>query len=353
MSTTQAPSTQFTVQELAALVGGTVHGAADTVITSLNRIEYAQQGELTFLSNEKYVKFLELTKASCVLISASFNEVPTDGRTYIVTDDAYRSFVLIMQRFFPPVSMERSSRHASAIIHPTATIAPTAAIGPGCVIGENCTIGDDVQLYANVVLYANVSVGNGTVMHANVVCCNGVRIGQRNLIHAGAVIGSDGFGFLENPDGSYEKVPQVGIVITGDDVEIGANTTIDRAAVGATRIGNGVKLDNLVQIGHNVEIGENTAIASQAGIAGSAKLGKRMRVAGQVGIIGHINIGDDVVIFPQSGVSKALAGPGHYFGSPAKEHATALRMEAALRQLPTLLQEFRELQRQLEELKRA
>lgn len=353
MSTTQAPSTQFTVRELAALVGGTLHGAEDTVITSLNRIEYAQHGELTFLSNEKYVKFLELTKASCVLISASFNEVPTDGRTYIVTDDAYRSFVLIMQRFFPPVSMERSSRHASAIIHPSATIAPTAAIGPGCVIGENCTIGDDVQLYANVVLYANVSVGNGTVMHANVVCCNGVRIGQRNVIHAGAVIGSDGFGFLENPDGSYEKIPQVGIVITGDDVEIGSNTTIDRAAVGATRIGNGVKLDNLVQIGHNVEIGENTAIASQAGIAGSAKLGKRMRVAGQVGIIGHITIGDDVVIFPQSGVSKALTGPGHYFGSPAKEHATALRMEAALRQLPTLLQEFRELQRQLEELKRA
>lgn len=352
MSTPTVSVTRFTIQELAALVGGTVHGAGDTVITSLNRIEYAQPGELTFLSNEKYVKFLELTKASCILISASFNEVPSDGRSYIVTEDPYRAFVLIMQKFFPPLYMERGSRHASAVLHPSATIAITAAIGPGCVIGENCTIGDEVQLFANVVLYSNVSVGNGSVLHANVVCCNGVRIGQRNLIHAGAVIGSDGFGFLENPDGSYEKIPQVGIVITGDDVEIGSNTTIDRAAVGATRIGNGVKLDNLVQIGHNVEIGENTAIASQVGIAGSAKLGKRMRVAGQVGIIGHITIGDDVVIFSQSGVSKALTGPGHYFGTPAKEHATALRMEAALRQLPTLIQEFREVQRQLEELKR-
>jgi len=352
MSTAATPTTRFTVHELAELVGGTVHGAGDAVITSLNRIEYAQEGELTFLSNEKYAKFLPLTKASCVLISSSFPERPSDGRSYIVTDDAYRSFVLVMQKFFPPLYMERGSRHASAVIDPTATIEPSAAIGPGCVIGANCVVGADVQLFANVVLYSNVSVGNGTVMHANVVCCSGVRIGERNVIHSGAVIGSDGFGFLENPDGSYEKIPQVGIVITGDDVEIGSNTTIDRAAVGATRIGNGVKLDNLVQIGHNVEIGENTAIASQAGIAGSAKLGKRMRVAGQVGIIGHIAIGDDVVIFPQSGVSKALPGPGHYFGSPAKEHATALRMEAALRQLPTLLQEFRALQRQLEELKR-
>jgi len=255
-----------------------------------------------------------------------------------------------MQRFFPPLEMERGMRHATATIHASAIVDATASIGPGCVISEGCTVGEGVQLFANVVLYPKVKVGAGTMINANVSCASGTQIGERCIIHSGVVIGSDGFGFLENKDGSFEKIPQVGIVVIGDDVEIGANTTIDRAAVGATIIGSGVKLDNLIHIAHGVQVGEHTAMAAQAGISGSTTLGKRNRIAGQVGVVGHIQTTDDVIVEAQSGLSKSVTEPGHYFGSPAKEHRTALRMEAALRRLPELLNEFRELQRIVAEI---
>ncbi|MDZ4746370.1 MAG: UDP-3-O-(3-hydroxymyristoyl)glucosamine N-acyltransferase [bacterium] len=339
----------FTVRYLADLVGGTVVGDDSLVITGINRIEQARDGELTFLSNPKYVKFLPLTRASCVIVERSLADSEgANGQTLIVADAAYRGFVLVMQRFFPPLRMDRGLRHAAAVIHPSATVHETAAIGPGCVISEGCDIGEGSQLFANVVLYPGTRVSANTVIHANVTCGPGTQIGARCIVHPGAVIGADGFGFLENPDGSYEKVPHVGIVEIGDDVEIGSNTTIDRAAVGKTLIGNGVKLDNLVHIAHGVTIGANTAMAAQTGISGSAKIGLRNRFGGQVGMIGHIETADDVIIEAQSGVSKPLTA-GAYLGSPAKEHRTALRMEAALRQLPRLLQEVRDLQRQVEE----
>jgi UDP-3-O-[3-hydroxymyristoyl] glucosamine N-acyltransferase len=242
-------------------------------------------------------------------------------------------------------------RHASAVIHPEAQVHETACIGPGCAVDEGCIVGERVMLYANVSLYAHVSVGADTVIHANVVCGAGTQIGERCIIHPGAVIGADGFGFFENPDGSFEKIPQVGIVELGNDVEVGANTTIDRAAVGRTLIGNGVKLDNLIHIAHGVSVGDHTAMAAQAGISGSAVLGKRNRIAGQVGVVGHISTADDVIVEAQSGLSKSVTVAGAYFGSPAKEHRTALRMEAALRQLPDLLREVREMGRVVAELK--
>lgn len=340
----------FTLRFLADLVGGELRGDGSQVITGIGRIEHAGPQEITFLSNARYAKFLQVTKAGCVIVSRELAHDVDADRAVIIADDAYRAFVLVMQRFFPPLRMDEGMRHPSAVIHPSASIAATAAIGPGCVISEGCVIADHVQMFANVVLYPGVHVGERTILHANVVCAAGTRIGARGLVHGGAVLGADGFGFLENPDGSFEKVPQVGIVQIGNDVEIGANTTIDRAAVGATVIADGVKIDNLVHVAHGVTIGRDSAVAAQAGISGSTRLGERNRIAGQVGIVGHISTADDVIVEAQSGVSKTITASGAYFGSPAKEHRTALRMEAALRQLPSLLQEFRDLQRRIDEL---
>lgn len=341
----------YAVRYLADLVGGEIVGNDDVHVTGINRIEFAGPGDCTFLSNPSYAKFLTVTQAGVIIVSRALlsHELPS-GRTYIITDDAYRGFVLVMQKFFPPLRMEGGLRHTSASIHPSAVVDALASIGPGCVISEGCVVGPRAQLFANVVLYPGCHVGSDTVIHANVTLGAGTRVGQRCLIHPGAVLGADGFGFFENPDGSFEKIPQVGTVELGDDVEIGANVTIDRAAVGTTRIGNGVKLDNLVHIAHNVDVGENTAMAAQTGISGSARIGKRNRFGGQVGMVGHVATADDVIVEAQSGVSKAITAAGAYLGSPAKEHRTALRLEAALRQIPRLLQDVRDLQRQIDEM---
>jgi len=336
-----------TTGAIANAVGGELRGNDDSLIVALNRIEFATEGELAFLSTPSYAKFLAITKASCVLLSAGIDVEVPDGLCVIVVDDAYRAFVKLMHEFHPPLRIEAGLRHATAWIHPSATLHESAAVSAGCSIAEGCTVGADVQLHPNVVLYPGCHIGQGTVIHANVSCLPGTSIGTNCLLHAGSVIGADGFGFLENADGSFDKVPQVGTVHIGDNVEIGSNVTIDRAAVGATIISNGVKIDNLVHIAHNVSIGEDSAIAAQAGISGSTKIGKRNRIAGQVGMIGHISTVDDVIVAAQSGVSKSITTKGAYFGSPAKEHRTALRMEAALRQLPHLLAEVHEIQQRL------
>ncbi len=347
MSASQRPS--MTVAEIAALVGGEVRGDAERRVFGINRIEMAGPSEATFLSSPKYVKFLGVSTAGCVIVSKDLldedaYEQPTD-KSLVVAEDAYRAFVKVMQAFFPPTVMEPGVRSASATIHPTASVHATASIGPGCVIERDCVIEAGAQLFANVVLYPGCTIGEDTMLHANVTLCTGTTVGKRGILHSGVVVGADGFGFFENPDGSFEKIPQVGTVEIGDDVEIGANTCIDRAAVGHTTIGNGVKLDNLIHIAHGVTLGENTAIAAQTGISGSTALGARNRIAGQVGIVGHISTTDDVIVEAQSGLMRSVTESGAYFGSPAKEHRQALRMEAALRRLPDLLREFEELKR--------
>lgn len=339
----------FTVDELAHRVGGVVIGDGACSITGLNTIESAGQGQITFLANATYEKFLATTQASCVLVRSE-HQGKVLAPCCIVVNDPYRAFVLVMQAFFPTQYMQPGVRSATAFIDPTAEIHGTASVGPGCVVGAGCVIGERVQLVANVVLYAQCNIESDTVLHGNVTCYSGATIGHRCIIHAGAVIGSDGFGFLEDPDKSFVKIPQVGTVRIGDDVEIGANTTIDRAAVGETVIEDGVKLDNLVHIAHGVRVGAHTAIAAQTGVSGSTILGKRNRLAGQVGVVGHITTTDDVVVYAQSGVGKNVPHPGIYFGSPIKEHLTALRIEAALRRLPAAMQELQDLKREVEEL---
>jgi UDP-3-O-[3-hydroxymyristoyl] glucosamine N-acyltransferase len=338
----------FTVAELAQRVGGRAVGDANTVIRSVQTIDAAGAGDITFLANPAYAKYLASTQASCVIVAPE-HESDLATASGIVVDEPYRAFVLVLQAFHPASSMPSGVRAATATIDPSATVDPTASIGPGCVIGAGCRIDAGVRLTANVVLYANVTIGPDTVLHGNVTCYDGTVIGGRCIIHAGAVIGSDGFGFLEQTDKSFVKIPQVGTVTIGDDVEIGANTTIDRAAVGTTVIENGVKLDNLIHLAHGVRIGEHTAIAAQTGISGSTTIGRRNRLAGQVGVVGHIRTTDDVIVYAQSGVGKNVTKPGIYFGSPIKEHLVALRIEAALRRLPETLEELRDLRRAFDE----
>lgn len=344
---------EWSTATLADLVGGTLRGDASLQMRGVGRIEDAAPDQVAFFADPRYAGFLQTTKAGCILVSEANASAVPEHCTAIIVDDAYRSFVHVMRLFYPPMHMERGLRHASAVIHPTAVVDPSASVGPGCLVGERCRIDANVQLYANVVLYADVAVGADTAVHANVTLAAGTVVGKRCIIHAGAVLGSDGFGYIENADGSFDKIPQVGTVVVGDDVEIGANTTIDRAAVGTTSIGDGVKVDNLVQIGHGVSIGRNSALAAHVAVAGSTRLGERNRFAGQAGIVGHIRTADDVVVHAQSGVSKAITTPGHYFGSPAKEHRKTLRIEAALRNLPDLLHEFEALKRKVEAMELA
>jgi UDP-3-O-[3-hydroxymyristoyl] glucosamine N-acyltransferase len=339
----------YTTADIAEIVDGKLIGSSTIRLEGPGRIEYAQEGEITFLSNPRYAKFVHLTGASCVIVPKDFDVKSQPGRAYIQVVDPYRAFVQVLNIFAPPVFKD-PYRAASASIASSAYIAEDSFIGENCVIGANCTIGDRVVLKANVVLYDNVSIGNDTVIHANVTCYDNTRIGEHCILHSGAVIGADGFGNLENPDGSWKKIPQLGNVIIGNNVEIGANTTIDRATLGSTIIGNGVKLDNLIHIAHNVVVGKDTAMAAQAGISGSTKIGERNRIGGQVGVVGHVEIADDVMIMAQSGVARGIPDSGSYFGSPAIESRTAFRQEAALKQLPDLLKEFRALKNQIEQL---
>jgi UDP-3-O-[3-hydroxymyristoyl] glucosamine N-acyltransferase len=341
----------FTAADIAQHLGGVLRGDPTVVITGLNRIEDARAGELTFLQNARYARYLRQTQASCILVPADFPEQPRPGQAFIGVEDPYRAFVAVMPLFVPPAEPPWGLRHPTALIDPTAEVAPTAVIGAYCVVGPRCRVGERVVLHPFVVLYQEVVIGEGSVLHAGVVCYPRTVIGKRCVLHAGVVLGADGFGFWERPDGGLEKIPHVGNVVLEDDVEIGANTTIDRSLAGSTVIGAGTKIDNLVHIAHNVTIGEHTAIAAQTGISGSVRLGKRNRLGGQVGVVGHIRTADDVLIEAKSGVSKSLLVPGRYFGSPAQPHYAALRQEAALRQLPELLQEIRRLREQLDELR--
>ncbi len=342
---------RFTAAEIAQYLGGTLCGDPAVVVTALNRIEDARAGELTFVQNAYYTRYLAQTEASCVLVPVDFSAVPRSGQAFIKVENPYRAFVALMPLFVPQPEPSWGFRHPTALIDPTAEVAPTASIGPYCVIGPRCRIADRVVLHPLVVLYEEVTIGEGSLLHAGVVCYPRTVIGKRCILHAGVVLGADGFGFWELPDGQLEKIPHVGNVVLEDEVEVGANTTIDRSLAGSTVIGKGTKLDNLIHIAHNVTIGEHTAIAAQAGISGSVRLGRRNRLGGQVGVVGHIRTADDVVVEAQSGVSKSLLMPGRYFGSPARPHFVALRHEAALRQVPELIRQVQQLRQELDELR--
>ncbi len=338
-------------KELAKKLNGRLIGSGDLSIFKLNKIADAQEGELTFLGDSKYLHYLKTSNASCVLIKKEFeSECTKSDVDYIVVDNPHESFVKLMMEIAASLKETTHSISDRATIAPSVSIGNNVTIEPGVVIGENCKIADNTVIRANTTLYKNVSIGENTCLNSNITIYNDTIIGDNCIIHAGTVIGADGFGYIENPDGSFIKVPQLGNVVIYNDVEIGANCTIDRAMIGSTVIKSGVKLDNLVHVAHNCEIGENTASAAQTGISGSAIIGKRVRLGGQVGLAGHLTIADDVVLLAQSGVAKTIDKKGTYFGAPAKSQLQAFKIEAVIRHLPELLADLRDLQKKVKNL---
>jgi UDP-3-O-[3-hydroxymyristoyl] glucosamine N-acyltransferase len=349
----------MTIHEIAEWLGGEVVGndiesAPD--IEHVAKIEEAESGSLTFLANPKYEKHLGTTHATSVLVSRKLDLKKNVGRAsliFIRVDDPYVAFLQVLKRLTPTVEPFISGIHSSAIVPSNATMGKNISIGAHAVIGEHVIIGDNTKIGAGCVVGNHAQVGSECLLYPNVVVYHQCKIGNRVILHAGAVIGSDGFGFAPKADGTYEKIPQLGIVVLDDDVEIGANTTIDRATMGDTHIHCGAKIDNLVQIAHNVVIGEHTVIAAQTGISGSTKIGKHCMLAGQVGVAGHIEIADRTVIMAQSGIPKSIEEPGKsYFGYPADEARKAQRVYIAMKMLPDMLREFTALQKKVAELEK-
>lgn len=337
--------------DIADLLGRSICGDGTRMIAGVNTIESALPDQLTFCGSDTFSKYLSSTRAGCVIIREG-DLATVSAPSWIVSPDPYADIVRLVRLVSPVHGLPAGYQDPGARIDPSAVVAASAAIGPGCVVGPGCVIGESSQLLANVVFYPNVRVGSDCVLHANTTFYQDTVIGDRCVVHAGSVVGSDGFGYREQNDKRFEKIPHVGNVRIGNDVEIGANVTIDRAALGSTVIEDGVKIDNLVQLAHGVRIGEHTAIAAQVAIAGGTMVGRRNRIAGQAGIVGHVVTADDVVVYAQAGVAKSITASGAYFGSPAKEHTLALRMEMAARQLPELLRQVRMMAAEIEDLKR-
>ena len=338
---------KLTLAKIAELVDGELVGDGSVEINGVGKIEDAQQGQITFISNPKYEKFIETSGASAIIVGEDFSQA---AKPVIRTKNAYFSFLKLLRYFHPPMETLAPGIHPSAVIDATAKIGENTRIGAGVVIGKNCVMGESTTIYPGVVIGPDVEVGDNTVLHANVVLREQVKIGNKVILHSGVVVGSDGFGFAREGE-IYHKIPQVGIVIIEDNVEIGANCSIDRATLGATIIRKGVKLDNLIQVAHNVEIGENTVIAAQTGISGSTKIAKNAIIGGQVGFVGHIEVGEGVTVGAQSGVTKGLPKNSVYFGYPARPIIQAKREEAALRRLPKLFKRISELESKLDSVK--
>lgn len=343
---------QFTLNILAEALGATLEGNGDFVVHGLAPIETASTGELTFLANKKYQKHLETTGASAVIVSNDTASLRRDI-SYLRMKDPYFGFVQALRLFHPAARFAEAGVHPRSFVDSSAVIGEDVAIGALAFVGKNVRIGRGTVIAEAAVIRDDVVIGENCLIYPNVSVLDRTRIGSRVIIHAGTAVGSDGFGFAPVGD-VYEKIPQVGFVIIEDDVEIGANSCIDRGTIGPTIIRRGAKLDNLIQIAHNVEIGENSVVAAQAGISGSTTLGHNVILAGQVGLVGHITIGDRVTIGAQSGVSKDLLGEGKIFrGSPAREIHDELRLEAVMRHLPDLIKTVHKQEARIAELEEA
>lgn len=339
---------EFTVSQIASLLGGTVHGDDTLKINQLAKIEEGKEGCISFLSNPKYESHLYTTEASAVIVNRDFQPKQEVSPALIFVDNSYSAFSRLLEeveRFLRP---RKSGVEQPSFIASTATVGEDSYRGAFSYIGENCRIGRNVKIYPHAYIADNVTIGENTVIHSGVKIYENTVIGQNCVLHANAVIGSDGFGFAPQPDGSYRTIPQLGNVVLEDDVSIGANTTIDCATMGSTIIRQGVKLDNLIQIAHNVEIGRNTVIAAQSGVSGSTKIGENCVIAGQVGIVGHISIANGTKVGAQSGIGKSIKEEGTSVkGSPATDLQENLRSLAVFRKLPQLDKRLTEIESKL------
>lgn len=342
---------QFTAQQIALLVSGTIEGNPDTTVTSFGKIEEAVAGQLSFLANPKYQDYLYTTKASLVIVNENLQLQKNITATLVRVKDAYSAFATLLTTYQNLKAQQKKGIETPSHIASSATLGTDVFVGAFAYIGEKVTIGNNTKVFPGAYIAENVSIGNNTTIHAGVKIYEDCIIGNDVVIHAGTVIGSDGFGFAPQPDGSYQKVPQIGNVIIEDQVEIGANTTIDRATMGSTIIKKGVKLDNLIQIAHNVEIGSQTVIAAQTGISGSTKLGQKIMIGGQAGIAGHLTIANGVKIAGMAGVTKNLDGEGKsYAGFPAEDAKQSLKAQVYTRQLPELEKRVKELEKLVTQL---
>src|SRR5215203_3075976 len=335
---------QFTAAQISLIINGNIEGNANAVVTSFGKIEEAKQNELTFLANPKYEDYLYSTEASIVILSDGYELKEKINPTLIRVPDAYTAFAQLLSKYQEMATQQLKGIQQPCYIPTTVSLGIDVYIGAFSYFGDNVTIGNNTKIFPNTYVGDNVQIGNNCVIHPGVRIYFGCIIRNNVVIHAGTVIGSDGFGFAPQADGSFKKVPQIGNVIIEDNVEIGANATIDRATIGSTIIRSGAKLDNLIQIAHNVEIGNSTVVAAQSGISGSTKVGKGVMIGGQVGIVGHINIGDGAKINAQSGVSKSVEAGKAVTGSPAHDYTSALRSQAISRKLPELEKRIKELE---------
>ena len=342
---------QFSATQISVMINGKIEGDPDVKVNSFGKIEEAQNNQLAFLANPKYEDHLYTTGASIIIINESQQLKQPLSATLIRVSDAYSAFAILLDKYQQIRTQQLTGIQQPVYIDPTAKIGDDVFIGAFSYLGENVIIGNGVKIFPNSYLGNNVTIDDNTILHAGVKIYHECTVGKHVVIHSGSIIGSDGFGYAPQSDGTLKKVPQIGNVVIDDGVEIGANTTIDRATIGSTHICGGAKLDNLVQIAHNVEIGNNSVIAAQTGVSGSTKIGKNVMIGGQAGIVGHIYIADGSKINAQSGVSKSIKSPNTAVtGSPAFDYTSALRSQAVSRNLPELEKRVNELEKLVKEL---
>ena len=337
---------KFTAAQIAGILEGEVVGNPDAEVFKLSKIEEGTEGSLTFLANPKYINYIYSTQASVTIVNNTFEPEQEITTTLIKVDDAYKSFSKLLE-YYNQVKLMKSGIEQPSVISDGVTYGSDLYLGSFCYVGKNVTIGKNVKIYPNSFIGDNVTIGDDCVFFAGVRIYSETVIGNRCTIHSGTIIGSDGFGFAPQEDGTYAKVPQIGNVIIEDDVEIGACTTVDRATLGSTIIRKGVKLDNHIQVAHNVEIGENTVIAAQTGIAGTTKIGKNCLIGGQVGFAGHLVIGDGVKIQAQSGIGKNLEAGEVVQGSPAFNYGDFAKSFVHFRNLPKIVTDLEELKNKI------
>ena len=340
----------FPASQIGLIINGKIEGDPNATVNSFGKIEDAGENQLTFFANPKYEDFLYSTKASIVILNEAYELKQPVNTTLIRVPDPYAAFATLLGKYQEIIQQQMTGIQQPVYIAKTASYGDNVFIGAFVYLGENVRVGDNTKIYPNAFIGDNVTIGDNCVIHPGVKIYHDCVLGNHVIIHGGTIIGSDGFGFAPLADGSFKKIPQIGNVKIEDHVEIGANTTIDRATIGSTTIKAGAKLDNLIQVGHNAEIGNSTVIAAQAGISGSTKIGNGVMIGGQAGIVGHIQLGDGAKVNAQSGVSKSIEPGKAVTGSPAYDYTSALRSQAITRKLPELEKRVKELETLLKQL---
>lgn len=340
------PRINMTLAQIAKLIDGKVIGDSNILVTGISGIKEAEKGDITFVANPKYASLINTTRASAIITSLDVKDV---GKPLIKTENPSLAFAKLVSYFAPDETKIEPGIHPTAIIGENVKLGDNVSIQPYVVICDGVDIGDNTVLYAGVYIGHHTKIGSGCLIYPHVTIRERVTIGNNVIIHSGTVIGSDGFGYA-TVKGVHYKIPQIGTVYIEDDVEIGANVTIDRARFGKTHIKRGTKIDNLVQIAHNVEIGENSIVVAQSGISGSTVIGKGVILAGQSGVVGHITIGDNAIVAAQAGVTKSVSPGEVVSGYPAKPHNIAKRINACVQRLPSLYKCVKELQKRINEI---